>query len=109
MWYLFVIFLAFIVTEGTVEYLLGVPMDKIEKLKPYKWVLMYPSMALGIFVCSYYKVDVVYLLAAQLGIAGVAIGPVGISFTGILIGRGANFVNDMWQKYFPEAGARNEP
>lgn len=106
LWMIFIMFLAFIVTEGTVEYLLGTAFDKIERLKPYKWLLMYASAGLGIFIAAYYSIDMIYLLASELGIPGVSVGPVGIAATGILMGRGANFVNDLWQRFFPAAGAR---
>ena len=92
--------LAFIVTEGTVEYLLGVPFDKIEKLSPYKWTLMYVSAGLGIFVAIWYSVDMLALL-------GLPASVVGQVFTGVLLGRGANFINDLWQRFFPAGNGRS--
>jgi len=91
--------LAFIVTEGTVEFLLGVPFDKIAFLKPYKWLLMYASAGLGIFLAIYYSIDPMTLFSLPQSTVGCIIG-------GILIGRGANFINDIWQKFFPGSGAR---
>ena len=91
--------LAFVVTEGTVEYLLGTAFDKVEALKQYKWLLMYASAGLGVFIAFYYKVDL-------LAYAGLPEGPVGYAFTGVLLGRGANFINDLWQRFFPEGNGR---
>lgn len=91
--------LAFIVTEGTVEYLLGVPFDRIPRLTPYKWVLMYVSAALGVFLAVYYVIDMLALLGLQASIVGQVI-------TGILLGRGANFINDLWQRFFPTGNGR---
>lgn len=88
------LFFGFMATEGTVEYLLGTPMDKIPKLAPFKWLLMYVSVALGIFFAFYYELDVVVLF-------GLASSWLGMVLTGIVMGRGANFVNDLWQKFLP--------
>ena len=92
-------FLAFVVTEGTVEYLLGTAFDKIEALNPFKWLLMYVSAGLGIFLAFYYAIDILSMI-------GLPEGPVGYAATGILLGRGANFINDLWQRFFPSANGR---
>lgn len=106
-WLIFLMFLAFMATEGTIEYFLGTLFDMIEKLKPHKWMLMYGSAFLGIGLAFYYKVDMVFILAQSLAIPDIPITPVGILLTGIALGRGANFVNDVWQRFFPTAGARS--
>jgi len=85
-------FFGFMATEGTVEYILGTLFDKIKKLKPAKWLLMYVSLGLGIFLAFYYSLDLVVFF-------GQPATPVGTVLTGIVMGRGANFVNDAWQKY----------
>lgn len=86
-------FFSFMATEGTVEYLLGTLFDKVEKLKPHKWLLMYISLGLGIFLAFRYNLDIPYMLL------NLPTDPVGVIGTGIIMGRGANFVNDIWQKY----------
>jgi hypothetical membrane protein len=48
-------FLAFVATEGVVEYLLGTLFDKIAKIKPYSWALMYVSAGVGIFLAFFYN------------------------------------------------------
>ena len=85
-------FFGFMATEGAIEYIFGTLFDKIEKLTPFKWTLMYLSLALGIFLAFYFALDIVTLF-------GQPETPVGIILTGIVMGRGANFVNDVWQKY----------
>ena len=86
------LFFGFMATEGAVEYILGTLFDKVVKLGPFKWMLMYVSLGLGIFLAFYYVLDIVVLF-------GQPETPVGTVLTGIVMGRGANFVNDVWQKY----------
>ncbi len=90
--FVLMLFFGFMATEGTVEYILGTPFDKFEKMKPYKWLLMYVSLGLGIFLAFYYALDIVALL-------GKPTSPVGMALTGIVMGRGANFVNDLWSRF----------
>ena len=37
----------------------GTLFDKVAKLSPFKWALMYASLAVGVFLAYYYKLDVV--------------------------------------------------
>ena len=84
--------LAFMAEAG-VEYIVGTPFDKVEKLKPFKWLLMYISLAAGIGMAVFYQLDLPALvLQLEPSIVGMVL-------TGTAIGRGANFVNDLWQKY----------
>ena len=98
----FAMFLGFIVTEGVVEYLFGTLFDKVAKLKPFKWALMYISVALGVFLAFYYQLDLVYIVAEATGAAAVTSSWVGLAASGVIIGRGANFVNDVWSRFFPQ-------
>lgn len=86
-------FLAFVATEGTVEFALGTLFDKVAKLAPFKWTLMYVSLAVGIFLAFYYALDVMSLF----GLPG---SPVGMVISGIVIGRGANYVSSVFQRFF---------
>jgi len=86
-------FFGFMVTEGSVEYIFGTLFDRIEKIKPYSWLLMYVSLGLGIFLAFHYALDIPFLLLGQKA------SPVGVVATGIIMGRGANFVADVWQRY----------
>ena len=91
--FVLLLFFGFMATEGTVEYLLGTPFDKFPKLTPHKWLLMYVSLAVGEFLAFHYQLDIVSLL-------GKPVDPVGITLTGVVMGRGANFVSDLWGKFF---------
>jgi hypothetical protein len=90
--------LAFLL-EGAVEYLFGTPMDHIEKAKPFKWLLLYPSLVFGVLLCFYYKLDLIILIVYVLSkISGGEliwpVTPVGIILSGVLIGHGANYLYD---------------
>jgi hypothetical protein len=93
------LFLAFIATKGTVQYLLGTLFEKIEKLKPYSWLLAYASAGVGIALCWYYDMDALADLISACGYP-TAHSTIGNILTGILVGQGASFVHDMWKKYF---------
>jgi len=86
--------LAFL-SESLVEYLLGTPMDKIPKLAPWKWTLMYASGLMGTGLAFWYSLDLISV------IAGKEPTWVGILLTGIMIGRGANWLHDFIGKYLP--------
>lgn len=87
------LFFGFMATEGSVEYILGTLFDKVIKLTPYKWALMYVSLGLGVFLAFHYNLDIPCILL------GLPASPVGVIGTGIILGRGANFVNDVWDKF----------
>ena len=87
-------------TETGVEYVAGTPMDKFPKLQPWKWTLMYLSLAVGIYFAFTWQID---LIAAISQLAGkeIALSPVGIVLSGAIIGRGANFTHQFVSQYFP--------
>ena len=103
---IFAMFLGFIATEGTIEYIFGTLFDKVAKLTPYKWALMYASLVVGVYLAFFYQLDMVYIVAQATGATAVSISWVGLGATGVIIGRGANFINDVWQRFFPNANAR---
>jgi len=93
-----ILFVAFMV-ESLVEYLLGTAFDKLPKLAPFKWALMYAGAAAGIGAALFYRFDLVYLIARLSGDEGaVAPGLFGMVLTGLAIGRGAGFLNDLLSK-----------
>lgn len=98
-WMLVLLALMGVLVEGSVEYLFGTAFDKWSVLTPHKWALMYLSVAVGIGVSFYYSVDFVALAVNAAG-AQMATNWVGILFTGIIIGRGSNYVNDLISKWF---------
>ena len=98
------LFFGFMATEGTVEYLLGTLFERLTgkkddagnptyPLRPYSWTLMYASVAVGIFLAFHYALDIPSV------VLGLPASPVGVILTGIVIGRGANFVSDVWSRF----------
>jgi len=86
-------FFGFMCTEGAVEYVFGTLFEKSVKLSPHSWALMYVSLGLGVFLAFHYELDIPFLLLGQKA------SPIGVIATGIIMGRGANFINEIWQKY----------
>ena len=84
--------------EGFVEYFFGTLFDKIPSIGKYKWTLMYVSAAAGVALAFYYSVD---LIALAVNMAGATQAPTipGIIFTGFIIGRGANYINDFVSRW----------
>ncbi len=84
--------------ESMTEYIFGTPFDKFPKFQPFKWALMYVSAGLGIGIAHFYQLDLVALIGQT--------GPtwVGVTLTGLGIGRGANFVHQFVAQYFPNLG-----
>jgi len=75
--------------EGLVEYF--VP-KKEEGALPREWI-KYVSAGLGIMVSVAYEVDILSSLEV------ISIYPfVGSIITGIIIGRGSNYLNDFWKR-----------
>ena len=104
--------LAYLVTfiiEAIVEYAVGQPFDRFEKLKPYKWLLVYVAAGAGIGLALFYKIDIVAVGAKYLSNAAkietsivcdyTAVGAV---LTGLLMGRGSNYLHQFVQKFFPK-------
>lgn len=95
--------LAFL-TESLVEYLLGTPMSKFEALKPWTWLLMYVAAGVGVFLALYWKIDLIAVIAngVAAGMSGAPIiwqvSPVGQVLSGLVIGRGSNFLHDFLSK-----------
>lgn len=92
-----VLFVAFMV-ESMVEYLAGTAFDKFPALVPYKWALMYLGAAAGIVAALYYRFDLVFLISRLSGGEVVQPSIFGIILTGLAIGRGAGFLNDLLSK-----------
>lgn len=92
--------LSFLV-ESMIEYFLGTPMDKIEVLKPFRWLLMYAAPAAAVPIAFHYQLDLIAWIARLAGWE-VPVTPVGIVLTGLVIGRGANYAHQFVSKYFPQ-------
>lgn len=102
-----VIFLVAFLVESLVEYLVGTPFDNIAALAPYKWLLAYIAAAVGVGAAWLYQFDLVYLLARFGAVESIADpSPLGMVLTGLAIGRGAGFLNDVVSQFF---GGSSEP
>ena len=97
-----ILFLAFIATEGIVEFFVGKPFEKVPRLTSYQWLLMYVSGGVGVALTIYYRLDIIAVLAQYLGVEPVIVpGTVGFVITGLLVGRGANYVHQVIDRFFP--------
>jgi hypothetical protein len=85
--------------EGFVEYILGTLFDKLPKLAGYKWTLMYVSLLVGALLAFYYSIDLIALIANNAG-GNMQASWVGNLFSGLIIGRGANYINDFVSRWF---------
>ena len=94
-----VIFLLAFLVESLVEFAFGEVVNHIPKLQPYKWLLMYIAMGVGIGGAFVYKFDLLYLLGQFIG-AEIPLHPFGIVLTGMGIGRGAGYLHDLVSKFF---------
>lgn len=97
--------LSFLIESGT-EYIFGTPMNKIKTLQPFTWLLMYISMAAGVGLCFYYKLDLIALLPTWLAELTKESTlylptPVGMVLSGLAIGRGSNYLHQVMSKFFP--------
>lgn len=106
-WLLFALLLAFL-TESLTEYIFGTLFDKIPKLTPYKWTLMYVAAIVGVFLCIFFKLDLLYILTSITAIfAGqepiIAITVPGMVITGVAVGRGSNFIHQLIANHLPPA------
>lgn len=89
--------LAFL-TESLVEYFIGKPLDQFERLKPFKWLLLYIAAAVGIGLAFYYEVDVIAMISQVLE-AEAKPTPVGMALSGCLIGQGAEVLHKFISKF----------
>lgn len=71
--------------EGTITYLFG---EKSESPRPY---IRYISLVLGIVAAIAYRIDI----PAMTGLVAINVY-VGYVISGIIIGRGANYINDIF-------------
>ena len=86
-----------VVLNRVVEYAVGKPLDKIseryEKVKPFRWLVMYVALALGIYAAITYDLD---LLSIE--VFGLPPSLLGKILTGVILSGGANLLNDIWPK-----------
>jgi len=94
-----VIFIAFLI-ETLVEFALGTLFDKVPPLVPFKWTLMYVAIAVAVFASFLYRLDLVFMLAQFLGSSDIPQTTFGMIVTGVAIGKGSNYLHDLFKKYF---------
>lgn len=84
--------LAFL-SESMVEYVLGTVFNKVQKINPFSWLLMYVSLGVGVGLAFAYKLDLLALITGEGGTI------YGIILSGAAVGRGANYLHDFVSKY----------
>ena len=99
---LVVVFLLTFLIEAFTEYIFGTVFDKVPKLQPFKWLLMYLAMVFGILLCFFYKIDLISILAKALNVPDFSsITAVGMLLSGLSVGRGSNFLHQIVSQFFP--------
>ena len=109
---LVVILLVSAMVQSLTEAIFSPLFDKISKLTPYKWTLMYIALVAGVGSAFFYRFDLVSIVskyAARIALAAdpnavVMVyepGAVGIILTGLAIGKGANYIHQLISTYFP--------
>jgi hypothetical protein len=95
-----ILLLAFLV-ESLTEYLFGKLFENVPALKPFSWLLMYIAAGIGVAGAFYYRFDLVSLVSQYLSPdAPIVAGWFGITLTGLGIGRGANYISDIVERFF---------
>lgn len=87
-----IVALAFLV-ERLVELVLGLPFEKLPKLKPWSWLLTYAAVAAGIGIAFAYHLDIISLLLP------LPETQVGYILTGLVIGCGSEFTHQIIEKF----------
>jgi hypothetical protein len=101
---LVIIFLLAFLVESLTEYLFGKLFDQVEKLRPYRWLLMYIAAMVGVLGCFLYNFDILALLGGYLYVDGgyyQTASWFGTLLTGLAVGRGSNYIHDLVSRFFP--------
>ena len=96
--FLLIMFVAFII-EAMVEYFVGEIFNRFKVLADYKWTLKYAALAVGLLAAFNWRFDMVYILASYVKQLDIEMTVLGTVLTGSAIGRGANFIHDLWSKF----------
>jgi len=81
------------IVEGFVEYFFGQAIDHLSGGDKWRWALIYVAAIAGVGLAFYYKLDLMALISEQESTG------VGYFLSGLIIGRGANFLHDFVSKY----------
>jgi len=101
LWQLAIAFAATWAIEGGTEYIFGTLFNKIPKLTPYKWALMYIALVFAVGVAFYYQLDLFALIKWLVADGELQTTWVGLLLTGILMGRGSNVLHDFVTQFIP--------
>lgn len=99
-----VLFLAFLI-ETLVEFALGTLFQKLPALAPYKWLVMYAAIAVALCAAFLYRLDLIHLLAQFVGAGSIPQTTFGVIVTGVAIGKGSNYLHDLFTRFFVKDGA----
>lgn len=88
--------LAFL-SESLTEYLFSPIFENIVRWRPYKFLLVYVAAGVGLGFSIHYQIDFLAM------IGGVQPDPVGMIASGLIIGRGSNFLHEFVSKFLAKA------
>jgi hypothetical protein len=84
------VFLLAFLAEALTEYFVAEPLGRVEDGR-YVWLCKYVAAIVGVGLCIIYKID---LLLMAFGMSATSTWAAWI-LSGVIIGRGSNFVNDI--------------
>lgn len=98
--------------ESLTEFVFGKAVEYYSSLERYRPLLAYVALVFGVGLAVYYRVDMIALTVAVVEETGVDVsgftlqpGPVGYVLSGLAIGRGANYFNDLISRIRGERGS----
>jgi len=98
-----VMFLLAFLVESLVEYVFGQAFDHVPAIQPYRWLLVYIPLGVGIGGAFLFGFDLLYLLGNWLEADWPTLAVpswYGMALTGLAIGRGSNYLHDVVSKFF---------
>ena len=97
---LVILVLSFLV-ETLIEFLFGEPLAKFAP--KFSWLLKYIAVACAIALTLFYKFDVIYLLGQFVTLDWQPLSDPsvpGMIITGIAVGKGSNYMHDLFKRFF---------
>lgn len=104
-----IVFVLAFLSESLVEYIFGAPFNQIPKLTPYRWLLQYVALLVGVALAFAYQLDIIGLIAVSIGVTVLAPAWVGFILTGLAIGRGSEWLHKFLGKFLPNVGTARYP
>jgi hypothetical protein len=92
------------IVEGFTEFIFGHIVDNVPSLEPWRWVLVYIALAAGVGLALIYRLDLIAMVSSAVSESLQIPSPISESATGyilsgLMIGRGANWLHDFLTKY----------